>query len=127
MVNMKKLFGTIILAAILVTPAAVLAHETGEDHTHSVDDSVIEERLNREGLNEAPDAIEMPESTIRGEEETSGFVDDDGNPISIEDYNEARERETGMQWGNIAILIAVLTVIGGGIVFAVIKLKSKKA
>lgn len=124
---MKRLFGTIILAAILVTPAAVLAHEAGEDHTHSVDDSVIEERLNREGLNEAPDAIEMPESTIRGEEETSGFVDDDGNPISIEDYNEARERETGMQWGNIAILIAVLTVIGGGIVFAVIKLKSKKA
>lgn len=124
---MKKLFGTIVLAAILLTPAAVLAHEAGEDHTHSVDDSVIEERLNREGLDEAPDAIEMPESTIRGEEETSGFVDDDGNTISIGDYNEARERETGMQWGNIAILIAVLTVIGGGIVFAVIKSKSKKA
>ncbi len=31
---------------------------------------------------------------FEGIEPTSGFVDDDGNPISIEEYNRIRERES---------------------------------
>ena len=47
--------------------------------------------------------------------ETSGFVDDEGCPISREDYARMRDAETGMQWDNIAIVAAVLVVVGGGI------------
>lgn len=46
--------------------------------------------------------------------ETSGFVDEEGCPISIEEYAQIRDDATGMQWDNIAILVAVLVVIGGG-------------
>jgi hypothetical protein len=32
--------------------------------------------------------IDVPKSTTYGPEPTSGFVDDDGKPISIEEYNK---------------------------------------
>ncbi len=47
--------------------------------------------------------------------ETSGFVDDDGCPISREEFARMRDAETGMQWDNIAIVVGVLALIGGGI------------
>lgn len=47
--------------------------------------------------------------------ETSGFVDDEGCPISREEYARMRDDATGMQWDNIAIVAAVVLVVGGGV------------
>ena len=107
---MKKFIALLILSLVFVAaPNGVSAQ------TETVDDSNIEQRLGEEGLNEAPEAIELEESTIVGEEETSGFVDDEGNPISADEFEQIREEESGTQWANIALVGGAVVVLAGGI------------
>lgn len=58
-----------------------------------------------------PTTEEIPES--------SGFEDEDGNPISQEEFEQIQEDETGLQWGNIALVVVVLLVVGAGIAWFV--------
>jgi hypothetical protein len=123
---MKKLFGIIILAFTLLTVVPVAAHETGEDHTHSVDSEVIEESLREQGLDQAPGVVEVPKSEMQGQKPYSGWVDEDGNPLSDEEYAKIQDEKSGMQWKNIAIALVGLTVVGGGVAALAIALNKRK-
>lgn len=65
------------------------------------------------------DPIEVERPTVETVPQSSGYTDDQGNPISIEEFNRIREEETGVQWGNIAIVAAVLVLVAGAIVVLV--------
>jgi hypothetical protein len=49
---------------------------------------------------------------------TSGWVDDNGCPISQEDYDKIAKKKSGLQWRNIAILGVALTAsaIGASVI-----------
>ena len=110
---MKKplLFIALTLSLVLLTPVVASAQ------TQSAPDSRIQQRLEEEGLDQAPEEITVPESQLLGEEPTSGFVDDNGNPISIEEHNSIRENESGVQWNNIALVLGIVAIIGGAVYF----------
>ena len=63
--------------------------------------------------------IQVDPPQVKTVPESSGFVDVRGNPISRAEYNRIRDEETGLQWGNIAIALAVLALVAGGIGYLV--------
>lgn len=115
---MKKIFSILVLTISLVSFVPVFAHETGAPHTHSVDDAVIEESLKEKGLDKAPGVVEVPEREMLGEAPYSGYVDDNGNPISDEDYNKMQEDEDARTQRNRIIggvAIAIIAAIAAAI------------
>lgn len=120
---MKKLITLFILAALLIPSAGLYAQDDGQ---RSVDDSTIEESLREEGLDQRPEVVEMSESEVTGEAPSSGFVDDDGNPISDEDYNKMREDDKSRAQRNRIILVVGLVVIAGAVGGAVVYKKKNK-
>lgn len=123
---MKKLFVIFVLALTLLTFTPALAHD-GEDHTHSVDNEVIEESLKKEGLDQAPGVVEVPKQEMLGEAPSSGFVDEAGNPISDEDYNQMREDDKARTSRNRLILGGVVGVLAvGGVTTGLILSKKKR-
>lgn len=123
-ISMKKLL--IILAAFtLLTFAPVSAQNADSNETRSVDSSVIEDSLREKGLDEAPGVVEVEESEMLGQEPYSGFVDEDGNPISDEDYEKMRKESSGVQWKNIAILAGGLVLVGGAVAGVIVAKKRK--
>lgn len=107
---MKAIFGILAIVLSFATVTPVYA-QSNDPNTNSVDDQTIEERLREQGLDEAPAPIEMQEPELRGEAPSSGFVDDDGNPISQEDYDSIRSAEESNAAKNSVYLIGVLAVV----------------
>jgi hypothetical protein len=58
--------------------------------------------------------------------QSSGFTDDQGNPVSREAYNRIRDEKTGPQWANIALAVLVLALIGIGLFVAVRGLRPRR-
>ncbi len=78
----------------LFTPAVAMAHD-GE--THSADDATIEHNLKEQGLDKAPEPVTIPKSEMYGLKPSSGFVDENGKPLSDEEYAAYRkEQEKGI-------------------------------
>jgi hypothetical protein len=109
----KKVF-TIMFASILIS-VPVIAHA----QTSSVDDSKIEESLRANGVDKAPDVVDVPKSEMRGLEPSSGFVDKNGKPLSDAEYAQYLKDNEGIFKKYPWILPIVVLVIGGGIVFVV--------
>jgi len=70
------------------------------------------------------DPVQVQTPTVEKVPQSSGYTDDEGRPLSVEEFNRIREEETGTQWGNIAIFAAVLALVAGAIVFLVRRRRS---
>lgn len=89
----------------------------------STDSESIQQRLEEEGLDEAPDIVEVEDIEYSGQEPSSGFVDENGNPLSDEEYAEWREEnEKGFLRKNPWVLPVVLVLVTAG-AFAAMKRK----
>lgn len=114
----KTLLVSILSLTILASSPLVLAQ------TRSTDSESIQQRLEEEGLDEAPEVIEVEESTMSGVEPSSGFVDENGDPLSDEEYAAWREdNEKGFLKKNPWVMPVALALIAGGVFVA---LKRKK-
>ena len=71
-----------------------------------------------------PQEINVQPSEVKLVEPTSGFVDDEGNPISIEEWNKIRDEESKPKWWAI---IAVIAVVGGVAVSIIAVSKNRKS
>jgi len=67
---------------------------------------------------------EIDEPTTEQIQESSGFEDEEGNPISLEEFEKLRKEETGLQWGNIALVLVIVAVLAAGLVWF---LRSRRA
>jgi len=79
---MKKIIYTIMALTILGT--GYLKAPVASALVKSADDTSIDQSLEDAGAKDAPKSIEIAPTTTYGLEETSGFVDDNGKPISRE-------------------------------------------
>lgn len=71
--------------------------------------------------------IELEKSEMRGQEATSGFVDEKGNPISQADYDKIRaENEKGLLEKYPVIIYAVLGGVGGAVIWLVVNMTNLK-
>lgn len=96
-----------------------------DDGIRSTDDASIEKRLKEQGLDKAPGVVEVPKSEMQGEKPSSGFVDENGRPLSDEEYNKIREEERKGVFQKYPWIAPVLLLgIAGGIVLAVIRKKT---
>src|SRR5690606_4210217 len=119
---MKKFLITLAVIAT-ITPFAPVAVSA---QTTSVDDSKIEQSLREKNLDQKPGVVEVEESTIQGQKPSSGFIDENGNPISQEQYDRMREDEKGVKWLNVGLVLGALAIVGGTIVAVVSITKNKK-
>lgn len=71
-------------------------------------------------------AREMSAPKIGTIPQSSGYVDQNGNPLSREEYEKIQNKKTGIQWDHIFQLLVVIGVIVGGIVVLVKLTKRKK-
>ena len=49
------------------------------------------------------------------------------NPISRAEYNRIRDEKTGIQWGNMALALAVLALVAAGIVILVRSRRARRS
>lgn len=120
---MKKLFSLIVIAFTVFTFTPAFAQDDG---TRSVDSSVIDESLKEKGLDKAPGVVEVPKSEMLGEKPYSGWKDEDGNPISDEDYAKMQDEDKARARRNSLILVGVLLIVAaGGIGFFVSRRSGK--
>ena len=122
---------TIILSLIALLLFAVVPVMAHDGHVHaqdsSVDDSTIEQSLEEQNLDEAPAPVEVEESELVGPEPYSGFVDDEGNPLTDEEYEAYREEQSKGIFEKQPWLIALAVVVLGGLVFLIVKaIKGKR-
>lgn len=94
--------------------------------TSSTENSRIEQRLEQEGLNEAPDVVEVEQRTMQGEAPSSGFVDENGRPLSDDEYKNWNNQQKGI-FRKYPWLLPVMLLAVGGVVFAVIKISKKRS
>lgn len=120
---MNKLkLALVALLSIFVLAAPVAVHA----QTTTVDDSTIQNSLQEQGLDQAPEVITVPETQMVGPERSSGFVDDNGQPISEEEYAKIREEQSKGIFEKQPILSALVgLVILGGIVGLVVMLVAR--
>lgn len=118
----KKIF-TVVLASFLIS-VPVFAHD-GDVHT--TDDASIEKRLQEQGLDKAPGVVEVPKSEMQGEKPSSGFVDENGRPLSDEEYNKIREEQSKGIFQKYPWIIPVVLVLAVGGIAIVFKLKKPKS
>lgn len=102
---MRRLAASILSLAVvaLLATATVAIAQTSDDGPIQVD---------------PPQVKTVPES--------SGFVDDQGNPISRAEYDRIQDAETGLQWGNIMLAVAVLALVAAGVVMLVRSRRSRR-
>lgn len=62
-------------------------------------------------------------STIQS---SSGYVDDNGDPISMEEYEAIRKDRTGIQWDNIALVVGGVVVIAAAVTVVIVVSKKRK-
>lgn len=119
MKHLQIFFLATISLIVFNTGSRVIAQDA------SVDNDTIQQRLEEEGLDKAPEPIQVQERQMSGEKPSSGWVDENGKPLSDEEYAERRENQKGLlkkyPW-----LLPVILVILGGAVLAAVKLKKKK-
>ncbi len=120
---MKKLYTTLaslLLLTVLVLPAVSVSAQTLE-----ADNQDIQNRLEQEGLDEAPAPIEVDDVEWSGEAPSSGFVDEDGNPISEEEYEKIREENSKGIFEKQPWIIPVVIAAVAGVALAVVLKKRK--
>lgn len=84
----------VALAIVLLTFAFIAAISPRVSaQSRTADDEAIQQSLEDQGLDEQPERLEFQESTMGGQERSSGFVDENGDPISKEEWDEIRQRE----------------------------------
>lgn len=111
---MKKLH--IALISVLTLTLIAIPATSTYAQTRSADDADIQRRLEDEGLDQAPEVIEVDEIEWRGEAPSSGFVDSDGNPLSDEEYEEYQEENSkGIFRKHPWILPLVIVAIAGSV------------
>lgn len=121
---MKKIFVIIVLTLTALTFTPAIAQDDG---MRSVENERIEESLRERDLDEAPGVVEVPEIEMQGEAPSSGFVDENGNPISDEDYNKMLEDDKARAQRNRIIAgVAVVVVAGTAVAIFIKRSKAKQ-
>lgn len=116
------------MKSLLVLPALLLTFAFATPalaQTGTADDSNIQESLQQEGVNEAPKPVEVDDIEMRGSEPYSGFVDENGNPMSDEEYAAYLEDQKGV-FKKYPWLLPVLLVAVGGAVFLAVKASKRR-
>ncbi len=121
-VRMKYKKSLLVLPALLLT---LVFASPALAQTSTTDDSNIQESLQQEGVNEAPKPVEVEEVQLRGTEPYSGFVDENGNPMSDEEYAAYLEDQKGVFKKYPWVLPVALLVIAGVVVGLTVSRKKK--
>lgn len=108
---MKYLNKTPILVFVAVL-SLTLTTALAQAQNATVDDSTIQSSLEEKGLDKAPEPLTVPDITLSGEKPYSGLKDENGNPLSDEEFAAYREEQSKgalqkypLVVGGIAILI----------------------
>ena len=71
-------------------------------------------------------SIQPTPPSIGTVEQNSGFVDDNGKPLSRSEYEAIQNKNTGIQWQNIGLLIGILFILGIVTVIIIFFIKKSK-
>jgi hypothetical protein len=75
----------------------------------------------------ATEPLDIPKATTEPIPQSSGYVDKNGNPISVDEYNKQREESTKGAFEKYPVPFAIVGVaVVGGVAFLVYKKTSKK-
>jgi|GEM_PF-2121699 len=76
--------------------------------------------LSAHGFAEITTQPEITGPSVQTVPQSSGFVDQDGNPVSKEELDRAYKESTGIQWKNIihdTVILLIIVVIAGSLYY----------
>lgn len=120
MMKYLKLFFVTILSLTIINGLAVASAQDA-----SVDDSRIQQRLEEEGVDQAPAPVQVQERQMLGEKPSSGWVDENGKPLSDEEYAAWQKENNKGVFKKYPWLLPVVLIGGGAVVFGIVKARKK--
>lgn len=118
---MKKFKILFVLALCIITLSGVSAVHA---QTSTTEDSQIRQSLEQEGVSDAPAPVKVEGVELRGSKPYSGFVDENGKPMSDEEYSAWKDSQKGLFKKYPWLLPATVLGLGAG-VFVITKARKK--